>query len=41
MSSMKAIATTDLCDQFEQEIHAGLIHILPPVFQSYGQNLAF
>ena len=41
MSSMKAIATTDLCDQFEQDIHAGLIHILPPVFQAYGQNLAF
>ena len=41
MSSMKAIATTDLCDQFEQEIHAGLIHILPPVFQAYGQNINF
>ena len=36
-----SIATTDLCDQFENDIHAGLIHVLPPVFQSYGQAQAF
>ena len=34
-------ATTDLCDQFENDIHAGLIHVLPPVFQSFGQVSAF
>ena len=36
-----SIATTDLCDQFENDIHAGLIHVLPPVFQSFGQAQAF
>ena len=36
-----SIATTDLCDQFENDIHAGLIHVLPPVFQSFGQAKAF
>ena len=36
-----SIATTDLCDQFENDIHAGLSHVLPPVFQSYGQAQAF
>ena len=36
-----SIATTDLCDQFEKDIHAGLIHVLPPVFQSFGQAQAF
>lgn len=36
-----SIATTDLCDQFENDIHAGLIHVLPPVFQSFGQATAF
>lgn len=36
-----SIATTDLCDQFENDIHAGLIHVLPPVFQSFGQVQAF
>ena len=41
MSIIKTIATTDLCDQFEHEIHAGLIHILPPVFQAYGQKASF
>ena len=35
-----SIATTDLCDQFENDIHAGLIHVLPPVFQSFGQAQA-
>lgn len=34
-------ATTDLCDQFEADIHAGLIHVLPPVFQHFGQKAAF
>ena len=41
MSIIKTIATTDLCDQFEHEIHVGLIHILPPVFQAYGQKASF
>ena len=36
-----SIATTDLCDQFENDIHAGLIHVLTPVFQSFGQAQAF
>ena len=36
-----SIATPDLCDQFENDIHAGLIHVLPPVFQSFGQAQAF
>ena len=36
-----SIATTDLCDQFENDIHAGVIHVLPPVFQSFGQAQAF
>ena len=36
-----SIATTDLCDQFENDIQAGLIHVLPPVFQSFGQAQAF
>ena len=36
-----SIATTDLCDQFENDIHAGLIHVLPPVFQCFGQAQAF
>ena len=36
-----SIATTDLCDQFENDSHAGLIHVLPPVFQSFGQAQAF
>ena len=36
-----SIATTDLCDQFENDIHAGLIHVLPPVFQSFGQAGTF
>ena len=36
-----SIATTDLCDQYEKEIHAGLIHVLPPVFQAFGQRQAF
>lgn len=36
-----SVATTDLCDQFENDIHAGLIHVLPPVFQSFGQAKAF
>ena len=36
-----SISTTDLCDQFENDIHAGLIHVLPPVFQSFGQAQAF
>ena len=41
MNPLKKIATTDLCDQFENDIHAGLIHILPPVFQAYGQRVNF
>ena len=41
MSIIKTIATTDLCDQFEHEIQAGLINILPPVFQAYGQKASF
>lgn len=41
MNTAKTIATTDLCDQFEHDIHAGLIHILPPVFQAYGQKASF
>lgn len=36
-----SIATTDLCDQYEKEIHAGLIHVLPPVFQAFGRRQAF
>ena len=34
-------ATTDLCDAFETDIHAGKITILPPVFQHYGQASRF
>lgn len=41
MNTAQTIATTDLCDQFEHDIHAGLIHILPPVFQAYGQKASF
>ena len=34
-------STTDLCDQYEAEIHAGSISILPPVFKNYGANAVF
>ena len=34
-------STTDLCDQFEAQIHAGAIQVLPPVFQSYGGQTQF
>lgn len=35
------VSTTDLCDQFEAEIHAGKINILPPVFAHFGQRTLF
>lgn len=35
------IATTDLCDQYEADIHVGKIQVLPPVFLAYGQHQAF
>lgn len=35
------VSTTDLCDQFEAQIHAGQINVLPPVFQHYGQRPSF
>lgn len=34
-------ATTDLCDKFELDIHAGKIHVLPAVFQHFGQVKSF
>jgi regulator of ribonuclease activity A len=34
-------STTDLCDCYESEIHAGQIHVLPPVFAHYGSTVAF
>lgn len=34
-------ATTDLCDANESDIHAGLIHVLPPVFKQYGGQTVF
>ena len=34
-------ATTDLCDQFEHEIHTGQIQILPPVLKQYGGQSTF
>lgn len=33
--------TTDLCDQYESDIHAGQIHVLPPVFTHYGGSRHF
>ena len=32
-----ALATADLCDQFETEIHSGKISVLPAIFKQYGQ----
>ncbi|TDR29098.1 ribonuclease E activity regulator RraA [Hydromonas duriensis] len=34
-------ATTDLCDAHEKDIHAGVIHVLPPVFKQYGGQTTF
>lgn len=36
-----SFATTDLCDKYEQDIHAGKIHVLPPVFLHFGQMKQF
>ena len=36
-----SFATTDLCDQFEDDIHAGQIQILPPVLKHYGGQNTF
>ena len=35
------IATADLCDQFETEIHSGRIAVLPAIFKQYGQIKSF
>jgi regulator of ribonuclease activity A len=35
------LSTTDLCDRYEADIHAGLIYVLPPVFTHYGNTVAF
>lgn len=36
-----ALATADLCDQFETEIHSGKISVLPAIFKQYGQIKSF
>lgn len=36
-----APATTDICDTHAEKIASGEVRILDPVFQSYGQRLAF
>lgn len=35
------LATADLCDQFEAEIHSGTIAVLPAIFKQYGQTTSF
>lgn len=35
------LATTDLCDQFEADIHAGKISALPAIFKQFGRVKSF
>lgn len=34
-------ATTDLCDANEDKLAAGTLHVLPPVFKSFGRQSQF
>jgi regulator of ribonuclease activity A len=34
-------ATTDLCDAHEDKLADGTLSVLPPVFRSFGRNIAF
>ncbi|GLJ45224.1 hypothetical protein SUGI_0951850 [Cryptomeria japonica] len=35
------MATTDLCDAFEDQVRDGRVRILPPMFQIYGSRTTF
>lgn len=34
-------ATTDLCDAHPQQLEAGTLAVLPPVFRAFGQRVSF
>ncbi len=35
------LATTDLCDQYEEQLTSGTLRVLEPVFRAFGQVQAF